>query len=415
MLVAVARCCGCCNTLVDRQRWRVIRGKIWRGQRRASATAAVDAALKEEQAKAVLAKLHPTEAAAVRNAAAKAAQAAAAESKKAAAAAAAAAERGDNSCAESSADESQSLFGWHQEGAVEKDADRTAGLVCDDTDNGGDGSNKIVSGAHWQKGASQIKNGAGAKALDAMKQLLVFPKSPAVVESEQKNRSRLEQHFSLADAAAYLQQCAPDRAVAIKTRAARMTEIHREFKQEKESKSSGQQKQANNLESKAGVVSSEISFAPTAAPQSARASAKQLPLSPLLHPRASFLGIDAALFLSATALQFYASVCAPHDVCCLVSDASLFITRHVQVYSKVWAAWEWRRLAEHELMPHLRQSVLLLPEAGVAAAAAAAAALATWPWYFLRLIAHLHAYTMHHLISHAAGGCHDCTKMRAHL
>jgi hypothetical protein len=383
LAVAVARCCSCCDSLVQRQHWRVIRKKIWKGRRRASAAAALDAVVKEEQARMALAKLRPTEAAAVKKAATKAAQAATAESVKAAAAAAAAAERGDNSCAESSTDEAQSWFRLQQRG---DGVSATAEVVSDGSDESSHERADIMSNARRQKSASQIKNGAGAKALEAMKQqLLVLPKSPAA-ENEDKSHSRLEQRFSLADAAAYLQQCAPDRAAAIKARTARMTEIHREIKQEKDGKRSIVQQHEKFLESKAGALSPETLSASTPAPRPGNASAQPLTLSSLSRPRFPSLRLDAALLLSATALQFYASVRTSHDVRCLVSDASLFVARHVGVYCKVWAAWEWHWLVEHELMQHLRQSVPLLPETGVAAAADAAAALLTWPWYLLRLL-----------------------------
>jgi hypothetical protein len=158
-----------------------------------------------------------------------------------------------------------------------------------------------------------------------------------------------------------------------------MNEIHREFSLNRDEKSDIlHKKEKNNPENKAVAASPEAPPPPAHRP--APAAAQPLPASRSPRPRFPSLRLDAALLLSATALQFYASVRAPNDVCCLVSDASHFVARHVQVYCKVWAAWEWQRLAEHELMQHVRQSVSLLPEAGVVAAAGAAAALMTWPW-----------------------------------
>jgi hypothetical protein len=189
---------------------------------------------------------------------------------------------------------------------------------------------------------------------------------------------RHEQRFSLKAAAAHLQQSKPDVAAAIKARAVRMGEIHLEIKREAEEESSaipGIQKQENT-----SVNAAAASLAPTSAPTAAPALV-QPPHPPPARLRFPSLRLDPALSLSATALRFFAGVSSPHDVRCLVTDASLFVARHVRAYHKVWAPWEWQRLAEHELMQQLQQSVPLLPHAGVAAAAAAAAAVATWPWY----------------------------------
>jgi hypothetical protein len=92
------------------------------------------------------------------------------------------------------------------------------------------------------------------------------------------------------------------------------------------------------------------------------------------------LSVDAGLNLSTAAFEFFASVNNLTDVLSVVSDASIFCTRHACAYHKVWARWESQRMTK-ELRLHLP----LLPDAAVHAAASAAAAVATWPWWMPRL------------------------------
>lgn len=368
LLCAVARSCSCTEALVDRQRWRVIRKRIWRGQRDAAADAAVHAAKLEKETKEAVAKMRPAAPEEARKAAAKAAAAAAAASVKAAAAAAAAAQKGDNSCAESSGDE-------YSQWLEPRDAD--AENASDGSEDAAQHYSNLVDTARLQKSLSKTKNGAGAKALDSMKQrLLALPR-----ESVDGTSKTQPQHFSLAAAAAHLQQCAPDVAAAIKARTERMSDIHRQALLEKTARGTltpEQQHQNDRIDRKACPLpaareAAKLALSPPAAPPVPR---RVLLPSMRLH---------AALVLSASALEFFASISSLQDVQAVLLDAAVFVTRHVRAYHKIWAGWESQRMIDYELIPYLQQHVPLLPDAGLAAAAGAAAAVACWPWWMPRL------------------------------
>lgn len=375
LLCAVARSCSCAAVLVDKQRWRVIRKRIWRGQRDAAADAAVRAAELEKETKEALGRMRPVAPDEARKAAAKAAAAAAAASAKAAAAAAAAAQKGENSCAESSADE---YLQWLQPRDDDpKDA-------SDGSDDAAQNYSNLVDTARLQKSLSKTKNGAGAKALESMKQrLLALPR-----ESVDGAIQKQPQHFSLADAAAHLQQCAPDVAAAIKARTERMSESHRQALLERTARStlSPEQCQQNERnDPKASPSPAALSL------ETLSKSAAKLASSPPPAPQAPrrvlmpSIRLHASLALSTSALEFYASLSSLQDVQAVVSDAAVFVTRHVRAYHKIWAGWESQRMIDCELIPYLQQHVPLLPDAGVAAAAGAAAAVACWPWWMPRL------------------------------
>ncbi len=368
LLAATARCCSCTRVLVGRQRWRVIRRRIWAGQRGASARAAVQAAAEEKEAKAVAAKIHPAAPAAERKAAAKAAQAAEATSLRAAAAAAAAAEKGENSCAESSEDEHAPW--WRASGAASEH-------VSDRRYSSDEELQSPSAPASILRMQKSMATGASKKAQETMKQrffTLLSTSDTAALSDRREQR-----HFSLAAAAAYLQKCGPAEAAAIKVRSERLSGIHLQAKQEREFDGSPRlQRQHDNKRSDADVAAAAI------LPKSARHLAPPPPATKHPRPPSPSLAIDASAMLSAAALDFFASVSSPHDVRVLVSDAALFGARHVRAYHKIWAAWESQRLAEQQ-QTELRQHVPLLPEAGVAAAAAAAAAVSTWPWWMPRI------------------------------
>ncbi len=366
LLAATARCCSCTPALVGRQRWRAIRRRIWVGQRGASARAAVDAVAEGKEAKAAAAKIHWAATAAEKKAAAKAAQAADAASLKAAAAAVAAAEKGENSCAESSEDENAR---WWQS------SDPTSERVSDDSDDGLQSPSALASTLRLQK---SVAKGAGKKALEMLKQR--FLALPRCSDAAAPSNRREQGHFSLAAAAAYLQQCTPAAAAAIKARSERMSEIHRQAKQERDADGSPR------LQLQQDYKRNDAAAAAAAAPVSKSAARPAPPIPATKHPKPPppHLAIDASVVLSAAALEFFARVSSPQDVRCLVSDAALFAARHVRAYHKIWAAWESQRLVE-QLQAELRQHVPLLPDAGVAAAAAAATAVTAWPWWMPRL------------------------------
>ena len=377
---AVARCCGCLHALVHRQRWRVIRKKIWKGRRDATAKAAAAAAAADHEAAAALAKCHPTVAAAVKKAVSKTAQAAAAASLKAAAAAATARDKGNNSCAESS-DESGRLFGWH---------DEKAAAAADKSSDGSD-DDHLVSNARVQKAVSRVSNGVGAQALQQLKQRFISQPQTTLAEEQKSNNGR----FSLAAAAAHLQQ-RPDLAKALKQRSERMAEIHRQLKQDKEAddspRSAGEQKNERQ-EANASTAASAVAASPSSAKSQCDPAPAVPPPSPRPHvPHLPELRLGAFLQFSNAALELYASVHNAQDVRSLVSDASFFAARHVRAYHRVWAPWESERLVELHLLKALRVHVPSLPQAGVAAAATAAAAVLTWPWWMPRLDSNLGAF-----------------------
>jgi hypothetical protein len=371
LAAAAARYCGNAQTLLGRLRWRVIRRKIWKGRREATAQAAREAVEAEKQAAAALHKLHPAAPAAEKKAASKAAQAAAAASIKAAAAAASAADRENNSCAESSDRESDDWLQRQQSNAgAEQDSEDSA--------DGAMRYSSVVSTAKMQKSISKLQHGVGSQVLEAMKQRFVAMSGHGDVAAHKSKWERAR--FSLAAAAAHLQQCGPEAAAAIKSRAERMANIHREVR------NAGPWESPR--EEKVKPVRHEASAAAARVPPSPARTALPVPAAPVQPKHAPVFSppppTAPAVLLSATALQFFANVSDAQDVRAMVSEACVFSARHVGVYHKVWAAWEWHVLCVR-FQRDLRKSMPHLPEAGAAAAAAAAAALATWPWWMPRL------------------------------